>query len=103
MFTFSRKKAQLNIINLFHNIRVDIDFLNKNGCNARKIASFAGYVDIFMDFLIYWAKRVHLASKEEIPLLKSFKFNKGDISNITCLMKASIIGHCKIVELLLRF
>jgi ankyrin repeat protein len=100
------KKAQLNILNLLLKNGVDIGFADKNGCNALHIASSAGYQDIVQDILIYWSKRQQQAKREGIDLNASgtcFDVNTGDKQNTTCLMKAAINGHYKIIELLLRF
>lgn len=97
------KKSQLNILDLLLKTGVDIGFVDRNGNNALHIASAAGYADIVEMILLYWSKSKMQAHKNGNTEGSSFGIDCVDNSETTSLMKASINGHLKIIELLLRF
>ena len=99
------KKSQLNILDLLLKTGVDIGFVDRNGCNALHIASSAGFVDIVEMILLYWSRQKIENKKREKngEPLSAFEIDCVDKQETTSLMKASINGHLKIVELLLKF
>lgn len=94
----STKRNQLNVVDLLFQKSVDINAIDKNGCNALHLSASHGFLEMTETILMQRANIMRDRGKAS-----AFEIDDEDALTLTPLMKASINGHLDIVKLLLRF